>query len=123
MSLASNAHTAAPVFNANFYITAATLIPVLFIAIALQSRQGYRRLLGLTENLASRKYRAVRESQQPLRSRLPDAGIGIVAALLVAILYGIVIAGGLGEELAVFALYQEHDDSSTRVRSSWQSYS
>ena len=35
-TLAHTAHTAAPAFNADFYATAATVIPVLFLAINVQ---------------------------------------------------------------------------------------
>jgi hypothetical protein len=43
-SLAHTAHTAAPAFNGLFYATAATVIPVLFLALAVQGR-GYKHLL------------------------------------------------------------------------------
>jgi hypothetical protein len=48
-SLALLEHTAtapAPPFNGLFYATAATIIPVLFLAIAVQSR-GYQDLLNV----------------------------------------------------------------------------
>lgn len=56
-SLASLAHQASPpAFNSAFYATAATVIPVLFLAIAVQGRS--------YENLLKASAGAIRRSQQ-----------------------------------------------------------
>jgi len=109
-SLAALAHTAAaPAFNGLFYATAATVIPVLFLAIAVQGN-AYETLL--------------RAWQITFRLVLGAAFRGIslgffVSALafyglLILLGFAIVATGGYGELFAVYALYQRHDQASTR---------
>jgi hypothetical protein len=64
-SLVRSGHTAPP-FNGLFYATVATLIPVLFLAIAVQGR-GYRKMLKAIVGTAG-------------RHRLRGGGMGCVAA-------------------------------------------
>jgi hypothetical protein len=102
--LAALAHapTAAP-FNANFYITAATVIPVLFLAIAVQGRT-YENLL----KAFSDAFRRWMTPGQWLRT-LPAGALGVLtAATAFAMLYSAV-----AEILAIYALYQQQARTST----------
>jgi hypothetical protein len=120
-SLARATASAAPAFNSTFYATVATVIPVLFLALAIQGRM-YEQLLRTALWFTRTKRAAL-----PLRS-LRDIHLSLVAAVrliwlaivtvnsllwLIALL--IPAAGFVGEAAAVIALYQGHDDSSTRL--------
>jgi hypothetical protein len=121
-SLATLAHAAAPAtpaFNGLFYATAATIIPVLFLALAVQGRM-YENLLQAARTLT------------PPWPRLPGFPglLGVLLFLLFLvpwlvlttatrllwlIAWLIPAAGAVGEGSAVYALYQGHDDSGTRL--------
>lgn len=86
-SLASLTHAAAPAapaFNADFYITAATVIPVLFLAFAVQGRT-YQDML-----------QAIRRAKE--RAAISYRPLRILALLILA-------AGTNGEIVAILALY------------------
>jgi hypothetical protein len=107
-SLASLTHaTAAPAFNGLFYATAATIIPVFFLAITVQAR-GHENLL---TNLASQYERL--KSDKPDKSS-PKGCIALIVfiALWVAAI-GMLLYGIGGEILAIYALYQRQAESST----------
>lgn len=108
-SLASLTH-AAPAFNGLFYATVATVIPLLFLALAVQGN-AYETLL-----------RAWRFSFRLLLGGLTGGpsdlwlAVAVFAfdGLLILLGFAIVAAGGYGELLAVYALYQAHDQATTR---------
>ena len=82
-------------FNANFYITAATVIPVLYLALTLQS-QTYERMIS----------RAYREFQPRGRRTGWQFYRGIiVSSVLYTAILGTIYAGSVGEWLAISALY------------------
>jgi hypothetical protein len=82
-------------FNADFYITCATVIPVLFIAVTLQG-QVYEAVL--REALKTRQMGAVAESR-----------------LLQQVAYFIWAPGAIGEVFAVLALYYGHNVGGSRL--------
>jgi hypothetical protein len=84
-SLAHVASPATPAFNSSFYTTAATVIPVLFLAIAVQGRM-YDDLLKAYVNAGGRLIRPT-------------------AAALLAVL--ILFFGITGESQALFILYRQ----------------
>jgi hypothetical protein len=85
-SLAHVASPATPAFNSSFYTTAATVIPVLFLAIAVQGRM-YDDLLKAYVNAGRRLIRPT-------------------AAALLAML--ILFFGIIGESQALFILYRQN---------------
>lgn len=101
-SLALLEHTATappPPFNSNFYFAAATIIPILFLAIAVQGR-GYQNLLTILTPL----------NQQLDRDDSPwYKHVAAIAAVLVvgAIAFLILAYGVLGEIESVIALYRQ----------------
>jgi hypothetical protein len=106
-SLTAVAHAApaAPAFNRDFYVTAATVIPVLFLAIAVQGR-GYQTLLDVIITLGQ----WVRRGPGALHERL---SVLAVAIMLIAIAAAILLFGAGGEISAVYALYQQQAKGST----------
>ena len=106
MILASLAHgvtTPAPAFNATFYSTVATVIPVLFLAIAVQGR-AYEDLL----KAFTGAYRRWMTPGQWLRTLPAGVKAGIASLAALAMLFG-----ALSEVTAVYALYQQQARSST----------
>ena len=105
-SLASAARSVpalSPSFNANFYIAAATVIPVLFVAVAVQGRA-----YGSLMTAFSDAFRRWMVPGQWARS-LPAAVIAVTAsAAAIAMLYSAV-----AEVLAIYALYQQQARSAT----------
>jgi hypothetical protein len=95
-SLALAAHTtpAAPPFNATFYATAATIIPVFFLAIAVQGN--------MYKNMITAARAKISATNSP-RFRTTLAALGTVWLLLIGTQL-ILAAGVLGEALAVNAL-------------------
>lgn len=92
-SLAPLAHAAAaPPFNTDFYVTIATVIPVLFLAIAVQGPV-YQDLV-----------QALRAIDIKHRSRLRRTAGGMTYALVWQFLYFILIAGFAGELFALIAI-------------------
>ena len=118
-SLASLAHAAAPApraFNHDFYVTAATVIPVLFLALAVQGRV-YEGLLRAA--LTTLRVKRAGRDRFPVIHvtagfRLPWLAILTVNGLLWLTAFLIPVAGYMGEQRAVTALYDGHDDSVTR---------
>ncbi len=100
--------TAVSAFNGDFFTAVATLIPVLFLALAVQRDtfvhvlRGYQRFL-----------------HPPVGQRHPSplAKTPFIAALVVLplCLAGAVIAGAWGEPLAIYALYQRQAQYSTQL--------
>jgi hypothetical protein len=92
-----------PSFNANFYIVAATVIPVLFLAIAVQGRP--------YESLMTAFSHAFRRWMVPGRwiRSVPAAVIGVTAAVAA----GGMLYSAVAEVLAVYALYQQQARSAT----------
>lgn len=92
-------------FNSDFYVACATVIPVLFLAYAVQG-DAYKNLLDI----------AVRKA----KLKADDGWVGqwkviIVTRTLQQIAYSIWYAGAAGEILALQMLYQEHDSSTQRL--------
>ena len=104
--LAHDAKTTAPVFNVTFYSVAATVIPVLFLALAVQGRM-YENLMKAASDAVETGYRQVRLWRQnpgSVRTRealgpflTPYAAIGAAVAILAV--------GVIGEILALTSLY------------------
>lgn len=100
--------TAASTFNGDFFTAVATLIPVLFLALAVQRDtfvyvlRGYQRFL-----------------HPPVGQQRPSplAKTPFIAALVVLplCLAGAVIAGAWGEPLAIYALYQRQAQYATQL--------
>jgi len=105
------AHTAAaaPAFNTAFYAMAATVIPVLFLAIAVQGRA--------LETVTRAATSAAHDYQRARRSgaRLKAVTAQIRALLTVAIASLIVIDGVAGEMNAVVALQTQKGGTETFV--------
>jgi hypothetical protein len=87
-------------FDADFYVTCATVIPVLFLALAVQGGT-YEDMLRTAVDAAHR---------QPGRGR-----DGAAAALLPAIAYLTLVAGALGEAFALWALFSGEDTTAGRA--------
>jgi hypothetical protein len=100
---------AAPAFNTAFYATAATVIPVLFLAIAVQGRA--------LETVSRAAIRAAHDYQRARRSRarLKAVTAHFRALLTVAIASLIVIDGVAGEMNAVVALQNRKGGTETFV--------
>jgi hypothetical protein len=94
MTLALAHSHAAPAFNGLFYATGATVIPVLFLALAVQGRT-YEDLLKAISARAARIGTAVE-----LRQRLANAAIVLAALAAVAL----IIMAGIAEMYAFDAL-------------------
>ncbi len=103
LALAARA-AAAPPFNANFYIVAATIIPVLFIALVVQG--------GVYENLLKAVRAVDRRTarDRPLYEQLAATAAWLV---LMPIAYAIVAFGAVSEATAVYALYQQQASITT----------
>ena len=87
-----------------FYATVATVIPVLFIALAVQDTT-YQELLRLWQNV---RIPRPRTSSRILRF-FTDIGTYAVREGLYIVVVFILLAGGYGEFSAIYALYQDHD--------------
>ena len=110
LALAAHATRAAtPPFNANFYIVVATVIPVLFVAIAVQGR--------VLETLASAATSAAHDYQRALRSRARLKAIAAQARALLPIATAslVVIDGAFGEIIAIVALQNQRGGTETFV--------
>ena len=114
-------------FPSDFYVTCATVIPVLFLAVAVQGRvyesvvRALRRadMTAFRYELAQRSWSGSgRDLSAPgragllLRARADLAGVATLALLYVAAL--ILIAGGAGEALALWILYRGSEVSGGR---------
>jgi hypothetical protein len=105
-SLASLAHAAQapPLFNHDFYVAAATIIPVLFIALIVQGG-GYENLLKAVRAVDRRTAR-----DRPWYEQLAATAAWLV---LMPIAYAIVAFGATSEAAAVYALYQKQASTAT----------
>jgi hypothetical protein len=83
----------------DFYITCATVIPVLFLAIAVQGK-GYQSVLQ-----AALKMTQLRYGERWERRLMPL----ILGRFLKFTAYGVLCAGALGEILAISVLYQGYE--------------
>jgi hypothetical protein len=100
--LAALAHTAAPTapaFNGLFYATVATIIPVLFLAIAVQGRM-HENVLKAADDLARRVVGSGPEYQKWVANFASTGALGIAIF--------IVVYGAAGEIEAVIALFNRH---------------
>jgi hypothetical protein len=104
LTTAASAAPAAPAFNANFYVVAATVVPVLFLALAVQSR-GYQNLLDALAAID-------RISRHLGRWCLQAGGLVISLCLLISALL-IVLYAADSEVTAIYALYQQQADRGT----------
>jgi hypothetical protein len=100
-------------FSPDFYVTCATVIPVLFLAVAVQGRP-YQSVLGASLKAAQPMRggpRMHRLAGRPMR-RL---GSYVASRFLDLIAFTILSAGVLGEFLALLALYRGSDNPGTRM--------
>jgi hypothetical protein len=104
-ALAQAANTAAPPFNGLFYATAATIIPVLFLAIAVQGR-GYQNLINALADIDRRRTSSPRGDWKPIP--LTAASFVLFSAAALIVVYGVA-----SEIFAIYALYQQQARSST----------
>jgi hypothetical protein len=106
--LAHEAKAAAPAFNGLFYATAATVIPVLFLAIAVQGT-AFASLLKFADKADERTSKAVQAGNgiQILTASLTNSTAGGIAAV-------ILFLGALGEINAITSLYLDHSWSSPK---------
>jgi hypothetical protein len=104
-SLTLPAHaTAAPAFNALFYATMATVIPVLFLALAVQGRM-YEDMVRAYSAAARRLTPLhLHASFRQLTQHLTAVFVRYVLALAMS---GILVFGTLGEVFAADALYRQ----------------
>jgi hypothetical protein len=107
-SYAALAHTAveaAPAFNATFYATAATVIPVFFLALAVQGR-AYGDVLRRSRSAMARwriEYKAAGKPFRWVALYLAWLVMWLIAAI-------ILVVGFNGEMGALTALYQQRPD-------------
>jgi hypothetical protein len=103
---------AASTFNSDLFIAVATLIPVLFLALAVQ-RDTFVRVLRAYQRFVN----SPADEQPPSKlTKIPFvAGLVLVPLSLV----GILVAGGWGEPLAIYALYQRQALHSTELAVLW----
>jgi hypothetical protein len=104
--LAHGARTPAPAFNSTFYATAATIIPVLFLAIAVQGHM-YENLMKAASDAIETGYRQARlwrRSPSSVRTR-QVIGPFLTPYLAIGVAVVILIFGVSGEILALTSLY------------------
>jgi hypothetical protein len=89
-------------FPSDFYVTCATVIPVLYLALILDP------LRGVDEAILRTARRAA--DRQPRRRR-----DNLTATLLPSAMYSFVPAGVAGEAIALFVLFSGSDTDGTRV--------
>lgn len=109
-ALAQAGHTKAPPFNGLFYATAATIIPVLFLAIAVQGPM-YASLIKAAAQADKRMDQPLAESAKIPRAL---AAIAIVAVYMTSTVLAmtIVTTGVIGEIEALASLYRQHTEGS-----------
>lgn len=111
------AHGAAPAFNADFYTVAATVIPVLFLALAVQGSV-YGDLLKTFARGMREMFSANDQAQTPARTlrvvvRRAVPGFVTVIPMMLATL--IILFGIFGEILALLALYSRRPLRGIRI--------
>jgi hypothetical protein len=107
-----------------FYSTVALLIPVLFLALAVQGNAS-EGIFGALRGFWRLNFRSIRRTvSRDIASGRPTRAIkvigwgslsGLAGGLMMSGAILIIFAGGFGELLAVYILYQGHDQSSTRI--------
>lgn len=93
-------HASAPAFNSDFYVTAATVIPVLFVALAVE-RGTLDALLHGADSALSYEQKA---ADGTYRQQLVGATAGMAGVTAQLIVYAILIFGCGGEIAAINAL-------------------
>jgi hypothetical protein len=91
-------------YDSNFYVVCATIIPVLFLAAAIQGN-AYKNVLEAAIKAAKT------ESGDRLGAKLYAF---ILSRVLQLLSYCIWSAGAIGEFLALLTLYQGHEDTNSR---------
>lgn len=92
-------------FDADFYIVCATIIPVLFLAVAVQGR-AYESVLRAALAMAeASRGECWKRQLWPI----------VLSRFLKFAAYAIWVAGGLGELLALLVLYQGHEQGGDRA--------
>lgn len=126
MTLALAHGHAAPPFNTAFYSTAALLMPVLFLAIAVQGN-AFQQVISAPGRIAADAAVTARGDLNQLKAARQDEilklftvwlkieAVRIAVWLLELAAYLIMAAGAIGELLAVYALYQGHDQPGFRL--------
>lgn len=97
-------------FNSNFYLTTATVIPLLYLALILQA--------SIIGDILTKLNHAI-ETVSKWRPRFDVVGflmyvIYIVATLLVAAATLIIVGGVVGEIIAITALFHQSDTQTQR---------
>jgi hypothetical protein len=89
----------------DFYVTCATVIPVLFLAAAVQGGTIFAKILALNQQAVSQALEA-RETVSPkwYHDLPPVASVGFAGSGAV-----ILIAGGVGEGFALFTLFRHQE--------------
>jgi hypothetical protein len=105
LSLGCHIDFVAKSFDPNFYIVCATVIPVLFLAVAVQG-SAYKTVLEAAMTAARTKTSGGWTHQ--LRALALSRTLQLIG-------YAIWCAGALGEVLALMVLYQDPEDSGTRI--------
>jgi hypothetical protein len=101
------AHHAAPAFDADFYTVAATVIPVLFLAIAIQGRIFENLLTGSNDVVKATDSTIVRADVSGTQKFIIGAGGMITALVMYFLAVAVVFLGWLGELISVQALYDQ----------------
>jgi hypothetical protein len=103
-ALAHAAAGTAPVFHPDFYVAAATIVPVLFVALAVEGH-GYDNII--------KAYERVSRHDQPGRPWYERFAASLAGSYLQA--FALIIAGfaGYSEIMAIYALYQWQADGTT----------
>ena len=97
-------------FNSNFYVIAATVIPVLYLALIVQAN-AIRQLLGRLDRAMQTKTR--RESHNAIIPVLIILGL-IAASAIWLVSTAILILGIGGEIAAILVLYHQSDSENVR---------
>ena len=92
-------------FDPNFYIVCATVIPVLFLAVAVQGG-AYKSVL--TAAMTAARTKPSDGWKRQLRALALSRTLQLAG-------YAIWCAGALGELLALMVLYQGHEEGGTRI--------
>jgi hypothetical protein len=92
-------------FNSDFYVVCATIIPVLFLAVAVQGN-AYKSVLDTAMKAAQTK------ADDGWKRQLWALALSRTLQLIG---YYIWCAGALGELLALMALYQGHEEPGMRI--------
>jgi hypothetical protein len=105
------AHAAAQPFNADFYATVATLIPILFLAIAVQSTIYEDLMKTVTRSLN----RLAAEDPQDTRAVVRQQVSQVPAALGIVAIWFVPVIGIVGEIMALLSLYWKRPVGGTIV--------